>query len=587
MMSNTKIFCKIDNLLSFEKKGLLPGGDRSLNKISDIDRLTIIGWMYSVYKNFKFKKETLLHAIVLLNKCMELLPNFEKRTKLIAICCLQISSKKYEIYSPEVGDYVFICNNEYSNSSIRKTEIEIFRTIGYNAEYPNIMEYVRCISTLTLTDYHTYYLTYVLCLCYMVGDIINLPSIVVTAARNLAFYITSGLMLSLTKENNPFNVTDDALKNLCITIYERTCIMTGDKVLSTALFADLKKNVSDIDNWDIVINKLSGIPLINNMDIIYSRFMIADKPNLLEENTTKYYLPNRKTVKLINEDEVKSFHKLGEGSFGKVKKVTIHGKEYANKVMRYDSDEGFTGDFIKEVSILQTLSHKNIIAMHYIVSGKLNQSIILDFMDSDLRRYIQDYSHITELSKFQEFCTEELLCGMVYMHDHGVINRDIKPQNILIKGVWPDVSIKYCDFGGSTGSYITMAEAPYTSEVVTLWYRPPEILLGCKVYGAPIDVWSLMCTLSEICTGKVLFPGDCGIDQMHKIFQVMGTPTEDDWKGVSSLSDYRTNFPMWKKRALYTPSTQSTKVSNIINTGLVMDPSQRPTARELYTLFNS
>ncbi len=114
----------------------------------------------------------------------------------------------------------------------------------------------------------------------------------------------------------------------------------------------------------------------------------------------------------------KSFHKLGEGSFGKVKKVTIHGKEYANKVLRYDSDEGFTGDFIKEVSILQTLSHKNIIAMHYIVSGKLNQSIILDFMDSDLRRYIQDYSHITELSKFQEFCTEELyvewvLYGMI------------------------------------------------------------------------------------------------------------------------------------------------------------------------------
>ena len=87
----------------------------------------------------------------------------------------------------------------------------------------------------------------------------------------------------------------------------------------------------------------------------------------------------------------------------------------------------------------------------------------------------------------------------------------------------------------------------YTHEVVTLWYRAPEILLGSKHYSTPVDVWSIGCIFVEMVNQKPLFPGDSEIDELFKIFRVLGTPTEETWPGVASLPDYKSTFPQWKK----------------------------------------
>lgn len=106
----------------------------------------------------------------------------------------------------------------------------------------------------------------------------------------------------------------------------------------------------------------------------------------------------------------------------------------------------------------------------------------------------------------------------------------------------------------------------YTHEVVTLWYRAPEILLGSKTYSTPVDVWSIGCIFVEMLNAKPLFPGDSEIDQLFKIFRcgrlprrpprpaahaprrsVLGTPTEQSWPGVSALPDYKPTFPQWKQ----------------------------------------
>jgi serine/threonine protein kinase len=120
----------------------------------------------------------------------------------------------------------------------------------------------------------------------------------------------------------------------------------------------------------------------------------------------------------------------------------------------------------------------------------------------------------------------------------------------------------------------------YTHEVVTLWYRAPEILLGCKKYSTPVDVWSVGCIFAELATGKPLFTGDSEIDQIFKIFSILGTPDESTFPGISNFPDFKPTFPKWKSKDL------SGIIKGINGDGvdlllqmLKLDPSQRISAR--------
>lgn len=85
------------------------------------------------------------------------------------------------------------------------------------------------------------------------------------------------------------------------------------------------------------------------------------------------------------------------------------------------------------------------------------------------------------------------------------------------------------------------------NQVVTLWYRAPEILLGGRAYSTGVDMWSIGCIFAEMCTRKPLFPGDSEIDEIFKIFRSLGTPTEEDWPGVTSFPDFKPSFPKWQR----------------------------------------
>lgn len=86
---------------------------------------------------------------------------------------------------------------------------------------------------------------------------------------------------------------------------------------------------------------------------------------------------------------------------------------------------------------------------------------------------------------------------------------------------------------------------PYSEEVVTLWYRAPEILLGSMDYCTPIDIWAIGCIFAEMVTKRPLFAGDSELDQLYRIFRILGTPNEDVWPGVTKLRDYKSTFPNW------------------------------------------
>lgn len=135
----------------------------------------------------------------------------------------------------------------------------------------------------------------------------------------------------------------------------------------------------------------------------------------------------------------------------------------------------------------------------------------------------------------------QLILGIAICHSNRIVHRDLKPQNILIDT--KSNSVKLADFGLARAFGLPVKT--YTHEVVTLWYRAPEILLGQKQYSTPVDMWSVGCIFAEMAQKKPLFCGDSEIDQIFKIFRIMGTPKECIWPGVNSLPDFKATFPRW------------------------------------------
>merc|ERR1719456_1846733 len=138
----------------------------------------------------------------------------------------------------------------------------------------------------------------------------------------------------------------------------------------------------------------------------------------------------------------------------------------------------------------------------------------------------------------------QLCLGAAFCHSHRIIHRDLKPQNLLLMGK----TLKLADFGLARTFQVPLPQ--YTHEVVTLWYRAPEILLGEKKYSHTVDSWSVGCIIPEMASRTPLFPGECEIDELYHIFRLLGTPTEATWPGVTDLPDYKPVFPQWRKKPI-------------------------------------
>ncbi|GAB2233356.1 hypothetical protein Droror1_Dr00002578 [Drosera rotundifolia] len=227
----------------------------------------------------------------------------------------------------------------------------------------------------------------------------------------------------------------------------------------------------------------------------------------------------------------------------------------------------------REIVILHRLDHPNIIKLEGLIVSPATASLylIFEYMEHDL----WGLASLPGL-KFTEPQVKcymmQLLRGLDHCHSNGVLHRDLKGANLLINN---NGILKIADFGLAT---FCNSSQPLTSRVITLWYRPPELLFGAKHYGPAVDLWSAGCILGELYTGKSILRGRTEIEQLHRIFKLCGSPSEDFWEKLKLPPSEPFRVQPQRRRIAEKLKDVPASALGLLETLLSMDPESRGTA---------
>ena len=281
--------------------------------------------------------------------------------------------------------------------------------------------------------------------------------------------------------------------------------------------------------------------------------------------------------------------KVGEGTYANVYLGHLRedpSSKVAIKKIKVIAEyrDGLTMDSIREVKYLQELSHSNIIALHAVFSSKnQNLNLVLEYLPlGDLEMLIKDSDGIRYGTAEVKAWMGMLGRGVWFCHENFVLHRDIKPNNLLIAA---DGEIKLADFGLARSF-----SDPYkrmTYNVITRWYRPPELLFQARYYSGVVDVWSMGMVFAELILRAPFVPGTTDMNQLEQICSLIGTPTEENWPGVSKLEGYiefdtAATVPVRGKGFYLSRFGTAGPVGvDLLMSMLTLDPRKRCTARQV------
>ncbi|KAL6961940.1 [pyruvate dehydrogenase (acetyl-transferring)] kinase [Sarracenia purpurea var. burkii] len=278
-------------------------------------------------------------------------------------------------------------------------------------------------------------------------------------------------------------------------------------------------------------------------------------------------------------DSFEKLNKIGQGTYSSVYKARDlnTGKIVAMKKVRFVNMDPESVRFMaREIHVLRKLDHPNVMKLEALVTSRVsgNLYLVFEYMEHDLAGLAA--SPNIKFTEPQIKCyVQQLLRGLEHCHSRGVLHRDIKGSNLLIdnNGV-----LKIGDFGLAT-FFQPDQKQPLTSRVVTLWYRAPELLLGATEYGVSIDLWSVGCILAELFAGKPIMPGRTEVEQMHKIFKLCGSPSEEFWRKSKLLhaTSFKPQHP-YRRCVAETFKDFPSSALALIDVLLTIEPEQRGSA---------
>ena len=254
------------------------------------------------------------------------------------------------------------------------------------------------------------------------------------------------------------------------------------------------------------------------------------------------------------------------------------------KIKSYSDGVHFSA--LREIRHLQELYHKNVIALHETFAHEGSIYLVLEYCDAgDLEDFLRN-RNIKITAAHVRYLMRRVTLGLLHMHNEWVLHRDVKPNNILLTA---SGGVKLADFGyarsfGEPGRLMT-------SQAVTRWYRPPELLFGATAYGAAVDMWSLGCLFFELLfrvrneNYRAYFPGESDTGQLTAIFQQRGTPTKEDWPMHESLPNFMSIIDSHAQAPYPRRSAEgfgfSASAISMLDSMLEYNPLKRASAKEV------
>lgn len=550
-----KQLVSVDVLFQDERSGFL--GNGTVPKSPDIDldiRRAVVDWLLLNSLTGYFSTETFLKTVLLFDASLARMHVLKlSDVQLLSLACTGLACAMNEIHPMNLKEYNALTDDTYTRQDIDDMQVKVFKLLGCSASVASELDYLDIMAIQCSMPSEARRLAERVLFAMAVCGSGYLPSVRATAAIYIARQVHWGFV-----QKDVFNAKIDA---------PMACAREFVEYISnTPLSSAIKKL-----RWG------SALSAIQKLDIksasVHASYFIDT------------YFQNRIALRLISSSVISTSDPyLGQGTFGVVRRVTYDGSEYAVKQSIQTQDSTLSQSEVREISIILSLAHENVISIYHITHDL--SSIFLPLGYGDLRKWISNRRQMNEDQQL-DFALQ-ILGGLSYIHTCGVLHRDIKPQNIIVNLDNGAPIYKISDFGAARGCGIGTPTGPYTGIICTLWYRSPEILMGLDTYNDRLDVWSIMCVLYEFATSDVLFAGaNTDFDQLLKIFSKKGAPSAATWPGFAQL-------PMYKLVSGYsfkdTPEyfTKDKRIcplyQSLIEFGLILDPVRRPSSVVLYDM---
>ncbi|KAH8596849.1 kinase-like domain-containing protein [Bisporella sp. PMI_857] len=323
------------------------------------------------------------------------------------------------------------------------------------------------------------------------------------------------------------------------------------------------------------------------------RRKLSPEPNVEEEKkelspTKLLRFPGGKWKKCRSVEDYEKLNDIEEGAYGWVSRAkdSVSGKVVALKRLKMENvQDGVPVSGLREIQTLMDCEHPNIVTLQEVVVGEDTSKIeniflVLDFLEHDLKTLLEDMSEPFLTSEIKTLLLQ-LVSGVSYLHTNWILHRDLKTSNLLLNNRG---QLKIADFG--MARYFGDPPPKLTQLVVTLWYRAPELLLGAERYGTAVDMWSVGCIFGELLTKETLLQGKNEVDELSKIFELCGIPTETSWPGFKRLPNARS------LRLPKNPASQGSVIrakfpfltgagAALLVSLLELNPAKRPGAQEV------